>query len=90
MRLIWITVYPECSGFVNKLETVEVMHHSFITESMDKKRNEEIIKMFQESCKKEYVPFTDQYSDIAGLMIINQSLRKSTTLENPGEYSVCP
>lgn len=36
----------------------------FITESMDKKHNEEIIKTFQESCNKEYVPFTDQCNDV--------------------------
>lgn len=36
----------------------------FITESMDKKHNEEIVKTFQESCNKEYVPFIDQCSDV--------------------------
>lgn len=36
----------------------------FITESMDKKHNEEIVKNFQESCNKEYVSFTDQCSDV--------------------------
>ncbi|BBO15888.1 conserved hypothetical protein [Candidatus Brocadia pituitae] len=36
----------------------------FITESMDKKHKEEIIKTFQESCNKEYVPCIDQCSDV--------------------------
>lgn len=36
----------------------------FITESMDEKHNEEIIKTFQESCNKEYVSFTDQCNDV--------------------------
>jgi hypothetical protein len=81
VRLIWITVYPGMQWICKQIRDSGSNASLFITESMDKKRNEEIIKMFQESCKKEYVPFTDQYSDIAGLMIINQSLRKSTTLE---------
>ncbi|OOP56125.1 MAG: hypothetical protein AYP45_10930 [Candidatus Brocadia carolinensis] len=36
----------------------------FITESMDKKHKEEIIKTFQEACNKEYVPCIDQCSDV--------------------------
>ncbi|MBM4067004.1 MAG: chromate resistance protein [Planctomycetes bacterium] len=36
----------------------------FITESMDKKHNEEIIKTFQESCNKEYLPLIDQCNDV--------------------------
>lgn len=36
----------------------------FITESMDEKHNEEIIKIFQESCNKEYLPLVDQCNDV--------------------------